>query len=322
MKIAVIGCGRWGSLIAWYLDKIDRGLEVALCGRQSSAHMQEFLRTRRNDLLYLPESITLSTDYSCTEDADVVIISIASQGLDSLMRELEKYKLENKIFVLCMKGLEVETGRRLSQIAEERLSPSNKVAVWLGPGHVQEFYAGIPNCMVIDSKDEATKKLLVETFSSELIRFYYGKDIIGNEVGAAAKNVMGIAAGMLDGVGLSTLKGVLMSRGTREVGRLIVAMGGNEISVYGLCHLGDYEATVFSRFSHNRSFGEAFIKGERFDALAEGYYTVRAIMLLKERYGVDMPICSAVYAMLYENADAKQTLASLFERRTTEEFYK
>ena len=322
MKIAVIGCGRWGSLIAWYLDKIDRGLEVALCGRQSSAHMQEFLRTRRNDLLYLPESIALSTDYSCTEDADVVIISIASQGLDSLMRELEKYKLENKIFVLCMKGLEVETGRRLSQIAEERLSPSNKVAVWLGPGHVQEFYAGIPNCMVIDSKDEATKKLLVETFSSELIRFYYGKDIIGNEVGAAAKNVMGIAAGMLDGVGLSTLKGVLMSRGTREVGRLIVAMGGNEISVYGLCHLGDYEATVFSRFSHNRSFGEAFIKGERFDALAEGYYTVRAIMLLKERYGVDMPICSAVYAMLYENADAKQTLASLFERRTTEEFYK
>ena len=321
MKITVIGCGRWGSLIAWYLDKIDRGLEITLCGRPSSAHMQEFLRTRKNDLLELPESIALSTDYSSVRNADIVIISIASQGLDSLMRELEDYRLQNKIFVLCMKGLEIETGRRLSQIAEEHLLPSNKVAVWLGPGHVQEFYAGIPNCMVIDSNDEATKDLLIRTFSSGLIRFYYGKDIIGNEVGAAAKNVMGIAAGMLDGVGLSTLKGVLMSRGTREVGRLIVAMGGNEISVYGLCHLGDYEATVFSRFSHNRSFGEAFIKGEKYDALAEGYYTVRAIMLLKERYGVDMPICSAVYAMLYENADAKETLASLFERRTTEEFY-
>ncbi len=322
MKVSVIGCGRWGSLIAWYLDKIDRGLSVTLCGRPTSPHMQRFLATRQNDLLTLPESIELSTDYACIEDADIVVISIASQGLDGLMRQLASYGPEGKIFVLCMKGLEVESGRRLSQIAEVTLSPTNSVAVWLGPGHVQEFYGGIPNCMVIDSKDEAAKKLLVDTFSSELIRFYYGMDIIGNEVGAAAKNVIGIAAGMLDGLGLSTLKGVLMSRGTREVGRLITAMGGNEISVYGLCHLGDYQATVFSPFSHNRQFGEAFIRGEKYESLAEGYYTVKAIMLLKERYGVDMPICSAVYAILYEEADVKLTLGKLFERRTTEEFYK
>ncbi len=322
MKITVIGCGRWGSLIAWYLDSIKRGCEVTLCGRPTSPHMQRFLKTRQNDLLTLPESISLSTDYACAVDADVVVISIASQGLDGLLAQLEQYDLQNKIFVLCMKGLEVKTGRRLSQIAESRLAPTNKIAVWLGPGHVQEFYAGIPNCMVIDSADEATKKLLVDSFSSELIRFYYGADLIGNEIGAAAKNVMGIAAGMLDGYGLSTLKGVLMSRGTREVGRLIVAMGGKEISVYGLCHLGDYEATVFSRFSHNRQFGEAFIKGERFDSLAEGYYTVSAIMYLKEKYGVDMPICEAVYSMLYEGADAKETLGALFGRTAKEEFYK
>ncbi len=322
MKVVVIGCGRWGSLIAWYLDSIDRGLDVTLCGRPSSPHMQRFLQTRRNDLLELPQSISLSTDYSCVEDADIIVISVASQALDSLMGQLCDYGLENKIFVLCMKGLEISTGRRLSQIAESRLSPTNKVAVWLGPGHVQEFYSGIPNCMVIDSRHEDIKKLLVETFSSRLIRFYYGKDIIGNEVGAAAKNVIGIAAGMLDGLELSTLKGVLMSRGTREVGRLVRAMGGNEISVYGLCHLGDYEATVFSRFSHNRRYGEAFIKGEDYGELAEGYYTVKAMMLLKEQYKVDMPICEAVYAMLYENADAKDTISRLFERRTTEEFYR
>jgi glycerol-3-phosphate dehydrogenase (NAD(P)+) len=115
--------------------------------------------------------------------------------------------------------------------------------------------------MVIDSKDEKTKHELVEAFSSDLIRFYYGTDLIGNEVGAAAKNVIGIAAGMLDGLGLTTLKGALMSRGTREVARLISAMGGNELSAYGLCHLGDYEATVFSEHSQNRRFGEMFIKG-------------------------------------------------------------
>ncbi len=322
MKVTVIGCGRWGSLITWYLDHIDRDISVTLYGRSSSEHMKRFLEERRNDLLTLPESVALSTDLECTKDSDVIIVSIASQGIRGLMRELEAYGLKNKIFVLCMKGLEEGTGKRLSEIVEENTDPSNKVSVWLGPGHVQEFYAGIPNCMVIDSKDEDVKKMLVERFSSELIRFYYGRDLIGNEIGAAAKNVIGIAAGMLDGKGLSTLKGALMSRGTREVGRLIVAMGGDEISVYGLCHLGDYEATVFSKYSHNRGFGEAFVKGESHEGLAEGYYTVRAIMLLKEKYGVDMPICEAVYMMLYENATPDEILPKLFKRRVAEEFYK
>ena len=101
-----------------------------------------------------------------------------------------------------------------------------------------------------------------------MIRFYYGQDLIGNEIGAAAKNVIGIAAGMLDGFHLSTLKEALMSRGTREVARLIKAMGGNELSAYGLCHLGDYEATVFSEFSHNRRFGELFVQGKQSDDLS------------------------------------------------------
>lgn len=225
MRITVIGCGRWGSLIAWYLDRT--GHAVTLYGRPGSRHMQRFLATRRNDLLELPESIRLSTDLSCVRQAEIVVISIGSQGLQGLMDQLRPLALGDKIFVLCMKGLEQGTGRRLSQIAQENLDPSNAVAVWLGPGHVQEFYRGIPNCMVIDSSREDVKRLLVQSFSSDLIRFYYGEDLIGNEVGAAAKNVVGIAAGFLDGKGLSSLKGALMSRGTREVARLIQAMGGS-----------------------------------------------------------------------------------------------
>ena len=145
-----------------------------------------------------------------------------------------------------MKGLEKTTGKRLSVVVSECLDASNKVAVWLGPGHVQDFYAGIPSCMVIDSEHDDVKKELVDAFSSNLIRFYYGRDLIGNEIGAAAKNVIGIGAGMLDGLGLSTLKGPLMSRGTREIARLIKSEGGSELSAYGLCHLGDYQATVSS----------------------------------------------------------------------------
>ena len=318
MRIFVIGCGRWGSLITWYLDRI--GHDVTLYGRAGSARMQRFLETRKNDLLELPASVGLTTELAGVQEAETIIISVNSQGLQALMDELKPLKLRDKTFVLCMKGIEIGTGRRLSQIAEENLHPSNKVAVWLGPGHVQEFYRGIPNCMVIDSDDEQTKKQLVQAFSGELIRFYYGSDLLGNEVGAAAKNVVGIAAGFLDGAGLSSLKGALMSRGTREVARLIRAMGGSELSAYGLCHLGDYEATVFSRWSHNRQFGESFIRGEAYTKLAEGYYTVRAMLELGEKYGVELPICQAVYQILYEKANPAKVLEDLFARNIKGEF--
>ena len=321
MKICVIGCGRWGSLITWYLSE-KKGLDVTLYGRESSEAMQRFISERKNDLLTLPESVKLSTNIECTRDADVIIISIGSQGLSALMGELDTLRLKNKIFVLCMKGIEISTGRRLSEIVTDSTDESNKVAVWLGPGHVQEFYAGIPNCMVIDCADEEVKHMLVDSFSSDLIRFYYGEDLLGNEMGAAAKNVIGIAAGMLDGLGLSTLKGALMSRGPREVARLIAKMGGNELSAYGLCHLGDYEATVFSKFSHNRAYGEALVKGEKFDKLAEGHYTSKAIISLAARYGVDMPICRCVYSIIHEGKDADIALGELFGRSIKTEFYK
>ena len=318
MKVTVIGCGRWGSLITWYLDYIK--MDVTLYGRAESKNMQRFLAERKNDYLTLPESVKLSTDLSCVKDAEVIVISINSQGLQALLEELKTYDLQNKIFVLCMKGIEIATGRRLTQVVNDSVDFSNEVAVWIGPGHVQELYNGVPNCMVIDSNNENVKKKLVDTFNSDLIRIYYGQDLIGNEVGAAAKNVIGIAAGMLDGLGVSSLKGALMSRGTREVSRLIKAMGGNELSAYGLCHLGDYEATVFSQFSHNRRFGELFIKGEQYDKLAEGYYTVRAMMNLAKNYGVELPISRAVYEMLYQNKDPKETLNGLFARSIKNEF--
>ena len=250
-----------------------------------------------------------------------MVISVGAQGLRGLLREIAALCPggEGKRLVLCMKGLEAGTGKRLTTLVEEEL-PQARAAVWLGPGHVQEFTAGIPNCMVIDSKDEALKEELVAAFSSELIRFYYGRDLIGNEIGGASKNVIGIAAGMLDGLGLSSLKGALMSRGTREIARLIKALGGNELSAYGLCHLGDYEATVFSPYSHNRRFGEAFVTGEPYGELAEGYATVKALVKLGEDRWVALPICQAVYQVLYQGADPRATLDGLFSRSLKQEF--
>ena len=317
-QVMVIGCGRWGTFIAWYLDKI--GHKVMLYGRETSAKMQELLRTGENEYLRIGNGIQLVTDFGSIESADYIVISVPAQHLQDVVYELAAYSVENRKIILCMKGMEIATGRRLSQIVSDGLSHTNDVAVWLGPGHVQEFYRGVPNCMVIDSNKELVKDELIRNFSSELIRFYYGTDLIGNEIGAAAKNVVGIAAGMLEGLDLSSLKGALMSRGTNEIARLIVAMGGKEETVYGLCHLGDYEATLFSEHSHNRTFGRNVVQNKDYDKLAEGYYTVKALRNLGQSYGVELPICEAVYQILYENAEPGKVLKRLFSRSLRNEF--
>ena len=174
--------------------------------------------------------------------------------------------------------------------------------------------------MVIDSMNQEVKKKLVSEFNSDLIRFYLGTDLIGSEIGAAAKNVIGIAAGILDGLNYTSLKGALMARGTREIARLIAALGGNEFSAYGLCHLGDYEATLFSPWSHNRRFGEDLVNGVKFEKLAEGVMTSKALYLLGQKYHVDLPIVESVYNVLFEGADIEDCIRKLFERSVKKEF--
>lgn len=320
MNVSLLGCGRWGSFIAWYLDKT--GHNVYTWGLENDEIFQSLQRERKNDYVQFSDSIVITPDLTkAVNHAEVMIISISSQALSSFMENLIKENLDGKIIVLCMKGIEETTGRRLSEIVSDYVDTSKTpVAVWVGPGHPQDFVRGIPNCMVIDSDNQEVKEKLVHSFSSELIRFYFGQDLIGTEVGAAAKNVVGIAAGMLDGMGYTSLKGALMARGTREISRLIKAMGGNEMSAYGLCHLGDYEATLFSKFSHNRRFGEMLINGEKFDKLAEGVSTTRALVKLSQKYNVDLPIVNAVNQVITHNQDPKETLSSLFLRSIKDEF--
>ena len=318
MNISVIGCGRWGAFIAWYLDSI--GHNVTVFGPDEAPEIHNFMNTRTNGTITFREEVTLTTSLADAMANDVIVISIPSQNLRSLMKDMAPFAPKNKIFILCMKGIEITTGKRLSEVVSEYYGKENRTAVWIGPGHPQEFVRGVPNCMVIDSYHDDVKKYLVDAFSGPLIRFYYGNDIIGNELGAATKNVIGIAAGMLDGAGVSSLKGALMSRATTEIARFIGSLGGDSRSAYGLCHLGDYEATVFSQYSHNRAFGEAYIKGEKFTALAEGYYTAEAVHRIAKQNGIDMPICEGVYRILYENADAHEVMTSLFARPLKKEF--
>ena len=319
MNISVQGCGRWGSFIAWYLDSI--GHNVCLWGRPTSSNLKTLKEKRSNKYLSLPDSIKITDDLNeSVAFADTVVISISAQEMRSHLKMMLSEDYENKVIVLCMKGIEDVSGLRLTEVVAEVLGEDIKTAVWVGPGHVQDFIKGIPNCMVIDSSDPAVIEHLVNEFNSDLIRFYYGSDLIGSEIGAAAKNVIGIASGILDGLNLTSLKGALMARGAREISRLIRAMGGNELTAYGLTHLGDYEATVFSPYSHNRMFGESFVKGEHFDSLAEGVATSSAMMKLKEKYDTELPICTAVYDVVIGSKDAEEALTDLFLRRIKGEF--
>ena len=326
MKISVLGCGRWGSFIAWYL--CNHGHDVYSWGPEDDYSYQVLRDMGKNEYVTLDERIHLTCDLQeAVQNAETIIISISSQGLRGFMKRITAYDVADKNFVLCMKGIEVETGCRLSEVLTQSGISSQKIAVWVGPGHIQAFTQGIPNCMVIDSENQALKELLVKEFRSDLIRYYYGEDLIGTEIGAAAKNVMGIVAGILDGCGYVAMKGALMARGAREVARLIKAMGGNELSAYGLAHLGDYEATLFSEYSHNRKYGEMLMTGEKFQKLAEGVPTAAAMKALGEKYGVDLPITKAVYEICYGEGDetyevrAKRMLTTLFARDSKAEFY-
>ncbi len=319
MNVTVLGTGRWGTFLAIYHSRKN---DVMLCGREESKDYQNLVKYRKNDYLTLPDKLILESDIEkALNFSDYIVISISAQQLRNFCERINKYDVKGKTFILCMKGIEVSTGDRLSVIVRETIEQDINICVWVGPGHVQDFMKDIPNCMVVDSDDSSVTMDIVEKFSGDIIRLYIGNDIIGTEIGAATKNVIGIAAGMLDGLGLSSLKGALMARGAREVARLIKAMGGNELSAYGLSHLGDYEATLFSEYSQNRSFGENIIKGESYLKLAEGASTVKALIKLSEEYNVDLPISKTVYDIIYNNVEPQVALSKLFDRNIKEEFY-
>lgn len=318
-NISVIGCGRWGSFLGYYTAKycVDN---VLLYGRENSETYRNLEKNRKNEYLTLPNNIDLTNKLEEVLSNDLIFISIGCQNLRNLAKELNNHKLNRKIFILAMKGLEVSSCKRLSEIMFEEIKQNIKVCVLLGPGHVQDYVNNVPSCSVIDSEDSDLKKEIANYLNSSLMRVYYGSDIIGNEIGAALKNVIGIAAGILDGLNWYGLKGALMTRAPLEVGRIIENFGGDAKSVYGLAHLGDYEATLFSKNSHNRQFGENLIKGISFDKLAEGYYTLEAIYKFIVKNDIYAPICENLYKFVYEKANFNEIFDKLFNRESKTEF--
>lgn len=317
-SLAVLGCGRWGGFHLWYGDRV--GLSTTGWEPEGSAPLRRLAETRSNDYLRLPGGVRLTTDLEAALKADQVIVSVPAQRFRTLAARLADHDLQRTDLVLCMKGIERSTGRRLSQVAVEEGVRPRSLCAWVGPGHPQQLVRGVPSCMIVAAGMLEDAERVARRMGSSLIRFYRSADLLGVEVGAAAKNVVGIAAGILDGMGYSGLKGSLMARAPQEVARLVASMGGDWRSVYGLSHLGDYEATLFSPYSRNRACGEALARGSDSPGLAEGVETSRALGRLAEEYGVEMPITDTVTGILDGRTTPEAAIERLFGRPEKEEF--
>ena len=318
-RLSVLGCGRWGSFHLWYgagLDFEVKGWEPA--GSEPFALLE---RERRNRYLVLPDGVRLTNDLDEALDTDLLIIATPSRELAGICGLLSGRDLCRTHVILCMKGLETGTGRRLSQVFLGSGIEPLSLSAWVGPGHPVLLVSGQPTCMLIASEDDSASALLVERLGSRLVRLYRSRDLAGCEIGAAAKNVIGIAAGILDGLGWQGLKGALMARAPVEVARLASATGGDWRSIYGLAHLGDYEATLFSEQSRNRLRGECLATGRPYtEGLAEGVEACAALILLAARTGVEMPITSAVGMVLDGRVAPRAAIEELFDRPLKEEF--
>lgn len=320
-KLSVIGCGRWGTFLGWYAANWAKFDKVFLYDIKDNPAFVEMQKTRKNSYLTLSDNMEFYDDLEKILENDIIIVSIGCQNLRGLAKQLNGYDLRGKTFLLAIKGLEEGTAKTIQEIFTEEVKQEGvEVAILAGPGHVQDYLKGVPSCAVIDSYNKDTTDRLINLLQSDLIRFYYGADMMGNQIGAALKNVIGLAAGILDGLDWYGLKGALMARAPLEVGRFIKHFGGNPQSAYGLAHLGDYEATLFSKHSQNRMFGEKFVKGEPYDKLAEGVYTLKAVKEIADRENIDMPIAQALYQVIFEKADLKESLKSMFNRELKQEF--
>lgn len=320
MNITVAGSGGWGTALAIHLCK--NGHQVTLWSHNpEKARAME--KSRENPMLpgiTLPPELTLSGDPACVVGRELVVLAAPSFPFRSVCKTLAPHLSPETILVSVAKGIEPESLDRMSQIAQEETG--NRVVVLSGPSHAEEVARGIPTGCVSACADRAAAELVQDVFMSDRFRVYASPDVTGVELSGAVKNVIALCAGICDGLGFGdNTKAMLMTRGLTETVRLGLALGARQETFSGLAGVGDLIVTCTSMHSRNRRAGILMGKGaspeeamKQVGAVVEGYFAARSVHLLAERLGVDMPITSAAYRVLYENAEVRSTVAQLLRR--------
>lgn len=328
-RVAVVGAGSWGTAVAALAAS---NTPTVLWARRPEL-AEEIARDHTNRA-YLPDA-RLPTSLEATADlgaaiagSQVVVMGVPSHGFRQILEGVAPHIGSGVPIVSLTKGVEQGTLKRMTELITEVL-PGNPAGVLTGPNLAREVVAGQPAASVIALEDETIAADLQPLFSTPTFRVYTNPDVVGAEVAGALKNVMAIAAGMADGMGLGdNAKAALITRGLAELTRLGVALGGQPLTFAGLAGIGDLVATCMSRQSRNRHVGEELGKGRSIDEIvadmnmvAEGVKTSRAVVGLAETHGVDMPIATQVVAVLYEGRTPAEGLMSLMSRDAKQELH-
>ena len=322
MKIAVIGSGSWGTAMAILLAKKDYDIYL-WAWQQEETDRLNLHRENREFLpgISLPQNIVCSHDMEfCVKDADLIITAVPSIATRSTAKQLGAVVAEGQKILNISKGLEEETLLRLSQVYKSEI-PQAIVSVMSGPSHAEEVSKGLPTTNVVASDKLETSEWIQEVIMNEVFRIYTSDDITGVELGGALKNVIAIAAGACDGMGLGdNTKAMLITRGLAEMQRLGVALGADERTFSGLAGIGDLVVTCTSRHSRNNRFGNLVGKGvscqEALEQVGtgEGYYATLMAYELSLKTGVELPIISECYGILYEGKPVANVVNNLMTR--------
>ncbi|MBR6533671.1 MAG: NAD(P)-dependent glycerol-3-phosphate dehydrogenase [Clostridia bacterium] len=324
-KITVLGSGGWGMALA--ISAFNNRNEVTLWS-PFKEEVDMLTQNRTNEKLLrgvvLPEGIKITSDMSVVKGDNITIIATPSTAVRSVAHNLAQYKKDG-IIVNVSKGFENESLKFLSDVISDELPEATVVAL-SGPSHAEEVARNIPTSVVATSKSLAASQVVQDIMSSGNLRIYTSTDLIGVELGGAIKNVIAIAAGFCDGLGLGdNTKAALITRGLAEMTRLGVCMGAKEYTFAGLTGIGDLVVTCTSRHSRNNRFGYKVGSGISVkDALeevgtVEGYYAAEIAFKLSQKYKVELPIIRECYAVLYEGSEVSKSVKNLMNRPTRSE---
>jgi glycerol-3-phosphate dehydrogenase (NAD(P)+) len=328
-RIAIIGAGSWGTALAVVAARA--GHEVWLWSRNSE--VLSSINERRINSRYLtstsiPESVIATTDVGAAlRGASMVVLAAPSHAAREVLLMMSPLLEEAAIIVSVAKGIEIETGKRISEIAKEVLINSHPFVCLSGPSFAKEVVEGHPTAIVAASKESSAARAVQNDLSFENLRIYTNTDVIGTEFGGSVKNVMAIAAGMTAGLGFgSNSVAALITRGLAEITRLARREGAQVETLMGLAGLGDLVLTCTGSLSRNRFVGEELGKGRTLEEIvaelnevAEGINTARAVKKIADRASLEMPITNEVNAVLYDNKPARDAVAELMSRPLREE---
>lgn len=327
-KIGVIGAGSWGTALTWRLAQNGHEVKVWSIAEDEVRMLNEDHEQKvKLPGVILPDTVEATTDlHEAMSDKDAVVLAVPSPFTRSTAKRMAPYCRFGQLIVSVAKGIEEDSLMTLSEIIRQEI-PQAEVAVLCGPTHAEEVGKGLPTAIVAGARTRTAAEYVQTLFMDKSLRVYTSPDMRGMELGAALKNVVALAAGVADGLGYGdNTKALLITRGIAEISRIGIAAGGRAETFSGLTGIGDLIVTCASMHSRNRRAGILIGEGkgvseamQEVGAVVEGYYATKAVKLLGDRCGVEMPITNAAYDVLYGGAPVGEVLHHLMGRKKGKE---